>query len=398
MTAVNDLIYLDNAATTPLNPKALDAMLPYLTGSYGNPSASYSLARSAQRALDDARVSVARVLGCRTSDVVFTSGGTESINAALRGVAFAQMKARAGNHVITTEVEHDSVLRTCNYLEQYGFDVTYLSVDGYGRVAAEDVARAMTDRTVLVSVMLANNEVGTLQPVAEIAEAVRARARDLRKRVPVHTDAVQAPGLLPLNVDSLAVDLLSLSGHKFGGPKGSGVLYIRRGVPYAPQLTGGGQERQRRAGTENVAGAVGLAVALNEAEQARDEAVARMTTLRDWLIEAILAAVPDARLNGHAVERLANNVNVSFPGVRGDELVLSLDKLGIAASAGAACGAQTWEPSHVLLAMGLRMPEAVGGLRLTLSASTTREELEAVMQRLPRAVESLRPLATTSPG
>ncbi len=390
---MNDLIYLDNAATTPLNPKALDAMMPFLTGSFGNPSASYGLARKAQEAIDQSRATVARVLGSRTSDVMFTSGGTESINAALRGVAFAQMKARAGNHIITTEVEHDSVLRTCNYLEQYGFEVTYLHVDEYGRVSVDDVVNAITESTVLVSVMLANNEVGTLQPVAEIAQSVRTRARELHKRVPVHTDAVQAPGLLPLNVDDLGVDLLSLSGHKFGGPKGSGVLYIRRGVPFAPQQTGGGQERQRRAGTENVAGAIGLATALEDAEASREASVEDISKLRDKLIEAVLAAVPDSRLNGDPMNRLANNVNVSFPGVRGDDLVLELDKLGIAASAGAACGQQTWEPSHVLLAMGLTMPEAVGGLRLTLSADTTEAEIDAVVQRLPGAVESLRPVA-----
>jgi cysteine desulfurase len=326
---------------------------------------------------------------------VFTSGGTESINAALRGVAFAQMKARAGNHVITTEVEHDAVIRTCAYLEQYGFEVTYLPVDQYGRVSTDDVLSAMNDRTVLVSVMLANNEVGTIQPVAEIARAVKERARELHKRVPEHTDAVQAPGLLALNVDELGVDLLSLSGHKFGGPKGSGVLYLRRGVPYAPQQTGGGQERQRRAGTENVAGAVGLAVALQGADSSREAAVEGMEKLRDKLTEAVLAAIPGTRLNGHPVERLASNVNISIPGVRGDELVLALDKLGIAASAGAACGSQTWEPSHVLLAMGLSMPEAVGGLRLTLSSATTDAEVDAVVQRLPGAVESLRPLAAT---
>jgi len=314
----------------------------------------------------------------------------------LRGVAFAQMKARAGNHLITTEVEHDAVLRTCNYLEQYGFEVTYLPVDEFGRVGADDVVRAMTERTVLVSVMLANNEVGTIQPVTEIARAVRARARELQKRVPVHTDGVQAPGLLPLNVDDLGVDLLSLSGHKFGGPKGSGVLYIRRGVPYAPQQTGGGQERQRRAGTENVAGAVGLATALEEANRLREATAEGISNLRDRLIEAVLAAVPGSRLNGHPTQRLASNVNVSIPGVRGDDLVLELDKLGIAASAGAACGSQTWEPSHVLLAMGLSMPDAVGGLRLTLSAATTEAEIDAVIQRLPGAVENLRPLAAAT--
>jgi cysteine desulfurase len=292
-------------------------------------------------------------------------------------------------------VEHHAVLHTCNYLEQYGFEVTYLPVDEYGSVDPDDVARAMTDRTVLVSVMLANNEVGTVEPVAEVARAVRERARQLHKRVPLHSDAVQAPGLLPLNVDELGVDLLSLSGHKFGGPKGSGVLYIRRGVPYAPQQTGGGQERQRRAGTENVAGAVGLATALEAAETGRDSAVAGMAMLRDRLTEAVLAAGPGSRLNGHPTQRLANNVNVSFPGVRGDDLVRALDRLGVAASAGAACGSQTWEPSHVLLAMGMSMPEAVGGLRLTLSSATTDAEIEAVAQRLPAALESLRPLAAT---
>jgi cysteine desulfurase len=390
---VTDQIYLDYAATTPLHPQALEAMLPYLTGRFGNPSATYGLARQAQKAIDDARKAVAAVLGCRSSDIVFTSGGTESINTALKGVAFAQKKARAGNHIVTTEVEHHAVLHTCNYLEQYGFDVTYLPVDAYGRVEPDDVARAITERTVLVSVMQANNEVGTIEPIAAIASAVGERARALRKRIPLHTDAVQAPGTLPVRVDELGVDLLSLSGHKFGGPKGSGVLFLRRGTPFAPQLSGGGQERQRRAGTENVAGIVGIATALSIAEESREASVARVSKLRDRLIEALVTQIPDAKLNGHPTDRLANNVNVSFRGVRGDELVLALDKLGIAASAGAACGSSTWEPSHVLLAMGLSMSEAVGGLRLSLSGETTDEEVDAVLRVLPDAVRALRPLA-----
>jgi cysteine desulfurase len=387
------LIYLDNAATTPLNPKALEAMLPYLTHAFGNASATYSLARHAQKAIDDSRKTVAAVLGCRTSDIIFTSGGTESINTALKGVAFAQRKARAGNHIVTTEAEHHAVLHTCNYLEQFGFEVTYLPVDSIARVDPDDVARAINDRTVLVSVMLANNEVGTIQPVSDIAAVVAERGRQLQKRIPVHTDAVQAPGALPMDVAALNVDLLSVSGHKFGGPKGTGALFVRRGTPFAPQLSGGGQERQRRAGTENVAGIVGMAAAMELADGSREQYVQHCTRLRDRMIESILSTIPDARLNGDPVERLAGNVNVSFRGVRGDQLVLVLDREGIAASAGAACGSSTWEPSHVLLAMGLSMPDAVGGLRLTLSADTTDSDIDDVVRVLPGAVRDLRPLA-----
>ena len=384
------MIYLDNAASTPLHPQALEAMLPYLTGSYGNPSATYGAAREAQKAIDDARITVASLLHCRTSDIVFTSGGTESVNSALRGVAFALKKSRAGNHIVTTAVEHHAVIHTCNYLEEFGFEITYVPVDGYGRVDPDDVARAITDRTILVSMMLANNEVGTIEPVAETAKAVGQRAKALGKRIPVHTDAVQAPGMLPIDVEALGVDLLSLSGHKFRGPKGTGVLVLRRGTPFVSQTTGGGQERQRRAGTENVAGIVGQAVALRIAEEQRESNVARCIELRDWLTAAIIDSVPDARLNGHPTERLPNNVNVSLRGVRGDELVQALDKSGVAASAGAACGMLTWEPSHVLLAMGLPMPEAVGGLRLTLASTNTEAELDEFVRVLPSAVASLR--------
>lgn len=384
------MIYLDHAATTPLHPKALEAMLPYLSGNFGNPSAAYSSARQAQKAIDDARKSVADVLHSRPSDVVFTSGGTESVNTAIKGVAFALKKARAGNHIVTTEVEHHAVLHTCNYLEEFGFRITYVPVDREGRVDPQEIADAVTDQTILVSVMLANNEVGTIQPLAEITRLVAARGRDLRKRIPVHTDAIQAPGSLSLNVDEFGVDLLSLSGHKFGGPKGSGVLYIRRGIPFVSQLTGGGQERQRRAGTENVAGIVGLATALQIADSQREAYAAACTGLRNRLISSILAAVPDSRLNGHPTERLANNVNLSIRGVRGDELVKALDKANIAASAGAACGSSTWEPSHVLLAMGLSMPDAVGGLRLSLAPSNTEAELDELLRVLPGAVSKLR--------
>jgi len=384
------MIYLDNAATTPLHPRALEAMMPYLTERFGNPSATYSLARQASRAVEDARRSVASVLGCRPSDIVFTSGGTESINTALRGGAFAQKKARAGNHVVTTTIEHHAVHHSCNYLEQFGFDVTYVGVDSNGVVDPDEVAGAINERTVLVSVMLANNEVGTIEPISEIAAVVGERGRSLRKRIPFHTDAVQAPGALELDVDRLGVDLLSLSGHKFGGPKGTGVLYIRRGTPFVSQMSGGGQERQRRAGTENVAGVVGQAVALELAEEGRESYVAGTTALRDALTRRLLASVPDSRPNGHPSERLPNNANISFRGVRGDDLVLALDKNDVATSAGAACGSSTWEPSHVLLAMGLSMPEAVGSLRLTLSAANTAAEVERVSALIPDAVATLR--------
>jgi cysteine desulfurase len=285
------------------------------------------------------------------------------------------------------------VIHTCNYLEEFGFEVTYVPVDRFGRVDPDDVARAVTDRTVIVSVMLANNEVGTIEPVAEAAKLVAERARSLKLRIPFHTDAVQAPGALPIDVDELGVDLLSLSAHKFCGPKGAGVLYIRRGTPFVAQLSGGGQERQRRAGTENVAAIVGQGVALEIAEEQRPSYVEACSALRDQLIECILEAMPDARLNGEAGNRLANNVNISFRGVRGDQLVTALDKTGIAASAGAACGSSTWEPSHVLLAMGLGMPDAVGGLRLTLSPENTTAEIDELLRVLPGAVHHLRPIA-----
>ncbi len=384
------MIYLDHAATTALHPVVLEVMLPYLSGHFGNPSASYSLAREAQKAIDDARKGVAAVLNCRPADTVFTSGGTESINTALKGVAFAQKKARAGNHIVTTAIEHHAVIHTSNYLEQFGFEVTYVPVDGMGLVDPEDVARAVTDQTVLVSVMLANNEVGTLQPVAETAKLVAERGRTLSKRIPFHTDAVQAPGLLPVDIDALGVDLLSLSGHKFGGPKGSGLLYIRRGTPFVSQSTGGGQERQRRAGTENVAGSVGLSTALAIAEDNRPAQVETCLRLRGRLTDGILESIADSRLNGDPVERLASNVNISIRGLRGDDLVQALDKAGIAASAGAACGMSSWEPSHVLLAMGLSMPEAVSGLRLTLSAGNTEAEIDEVLDVLPTVIENLR--------
>jgi len=386
---MSGLIYFDHAATTPLHPRVLEAMLPYLRERFGNPSGTYALAREAQRALDQARRSVADVLGCRSTEVVFTSGGSESINTALRGVAFAQKKARVGDHVVTTAVEHHAVLHTCEYLEEFGLEVTYVPVDQHGLADPDEVVRAVNERTVLVSVMAANNEVGTIEPVAEIARALRERGRALGRRIPFHTDAVQAPGMLDLNVEALGVDLLSLSAHKFYGPKGAGVLYLRRGTPFLPQQSGGGQERQRRAGTEDVAGIVGTGVALRLAEEGREANSRGCRALRDRLSEGILTRIPGSQLNGHPERHLANNVNVSFRGVEGEALLARLDEVGIAASSGAACGSSTWEPSHVLIAMGLPLETAVGSLRLTLGPSNTKEEVDYLLGVLPDLVRSL---------
>ena len=394
---MSGLIYFDHAATTPLHPRVLEAMLPYLKERFGNPSGTYALAREAQRALDQARRSVADVLGCRSTEVTFTSGGSESINTALKGVAFAQKKAGVGDHVVTTAVEHHAVLHTCEYLELFGFEVTYVPVDSHGLADPDEVVRVVNERTVLVSVMAANNEVGTIEPVAEIARGLRERGRALRRRIPLHSDAVQAPGMLDLNVEALGVDLLSLSAHKFYGPKGAGVLYVRRGTPFLPQQSGGGQERQRRAGTEDVAGIVGTGVALRLAEEGREANSRACRALRDRLAEGILTRITGSQLNGHPERRLANNVNVSFRGVEGEALLALLDGVGIAASSGAACGSSTWEPSHVLIAMGLPLEMAVGSLRLTLGPSNTEAEVDYLLSVLPDLVLSLREPAGPRP-
>lgn len=387
---MNKLVYFDHAATTPLRPAALEAVLPYLGERFGNPSANYRLAGEALAAIDEARRTVAEALACRPTEIIFTSGGSESINSALKGVAFAQKKARVGNHIVTSTVEHHAVLHTCEYLEKFGFDVTYVPVDRFGQVDPDEIGAAVQERTVLVSLMTANNEVGTIEPVAEAARAVRERAHSLGRRIPFHTDAVQAACGLDVSVDALGVDLLSLSAHKFGGPKGVGVLFLRRGTPFLPQQSGGGQERQRRAGTENVAGIVGLGVALRLAVQEKDEASRVCRGLRDRLIKGALARVPATRLNGHPERRLPNNVNLSFPGVEGETLLARLDDLNIAASSGAACGSSSWEPSHVLLAMGVPLDAAVGSLRLTVGPTNTVEEVDYLLEVLPPLVAGLR--------
>ena len=379
-------IYLDHAATTRLHPKALEAMLPFLGDAFGNPSGSYGLGRQAARALDDARHSVAEVLNARPQEVVFTGPGTESINAAIKGVALAQKLAGLGDHVVTTTAEHHAVLHSCDWLEKFGFDVTYVPVDSFGMARPEQVAAAVKERTVLVSVMLANNEVGTVNPVARIADAVRERGKALKRRIAVHTDGVQGANALELDVQKLGVDLLSLSAHKFSGPKGAGLLYMRRGTPFLSMQSGGGQERQRRAGTENVAGVVGTAVALREAQAGHEKYVRACRRLSGRLAEGVLGTVPNATVNGHPEQRLPNNVHFSFEGARSDSILSALDKLGIAASAGSACNSATWEPSHVLVAMGLPLMKAAGALRLTVGPENTEAEVDRMLEVLPDVV------------
>jgi cysteine desulfurase len=321
---------------------------------------------------------------------VFTAAGTESINLAIKGVAFAQKLAGMGNHIVTCSTEHHAVLHSCEYLEHFGFETTYVPADEYGMVSPESVAAAVTDRSILVSVMLANNEVGTINPVADIATAVRERGRKMRRRIAVHTDAVQAANSLELNVGALGVDLLSLSSHKFYGPKGMGVLYVRGGTPFQPLQSGGGQERQRRAGTENVAGMMGTAAALRLAQGNRADYTKSSRRLRDRIVGGVLKSVPGASLNGHPKRRLANNAHFSFDGAESDDMLAALDKLGVAASAGSACTSATWEPSHVLVAMGMPLSRAVAALRLTVGPDNTDEDVDHLLSVLPGVVAESR--------
>ena len=388
------LIYMDHAATTPVRSEALDAMLPYFGVSYGNPSSIYTLAQESRNAVDTARQTISRLIGCRISELIFTSGGTESDNTALKGVAFALKNV--GNHIITTAIEHHAILHTCHQLEQFGFDVTYLPVDNDGLVDPEDVARAITDRTILVSVMLANNEIGTIEPVAEISKVVKREARRLDRNIIVHTDAVQGAGFLDLNVKELGVDLMSISAHKFYGPKGVGALYIKRGTPFEPQLMGGGQERERRSGTENVPGIVGMAEAFRLASLERETNSARCSEMRDRIIEGLQERVEQTRLNGHPTKRLPNNVNISFQAVEGEPILLGLDFAGISASSGSACSSASLEPSHVLLAIGLNAELAQGSVRITLGKDNTNQDVDYLLSVIPELVNRLRAMPSLS--
>ena len=387
---VEGTVYLDHAGTTPLDSKVLEAMVPYFTQHFGNPSSLHSVGQEARYALDEARERVAGVLNCRPREIVFTAGGTESDNAAIHGVATALHET--GNHIVTSSVEHHAVLHACQYLESQGFEVTYLSVDADGMVQPEAVYNAINERTTLVSIMYGNNEIGTINPISEIAKSVKKRAEELSRTIVFHTDAVQAAGYLSLDVAELGVDLLSLSGHKFHGPKGTGVLYMKRGSPYLPLIHGGGQERDRRSGTENIPGIIGLSLALEAADTVREETSQRCAALRDRIIDSVLQQIPGSRLNGHATQRLPNNANFSFTGVEGEPILLGLDVARIAASSGSACSSGSLEPSHVLLALGQSAEIARGSLRLTLGRDNTEDEVEYLLGVLVGLVQRLRQL------
>ncbi len=378
-------VYMDNAATTRVSKPVLEAMLPYLTEVYGNPSSVHSFGRDARRALDHAREQVASALGAEPREIYFTGCGTESDNWAIRGGAYARKSK--GKHLVTSAIEHHAVLHAMMQLEAEGFEVTYLPVDEYGLVNPEDLEKAMRPDTTLVSIMMANNEIGTIQPIEALAKIAKAHGALF------HTDAVQAIGAIELDVHALGVDMLSLSGHKFHAPKGIGALYLKKGVRINTLLQGGAQERKQRPGTENIASIVGMGVAIERAVSTLKERNAYLLPHRDRMIEGILSAIPETRLNGHATKRLPNNVNVSVRYIEGEALLLSLDIAGIAASSGSACTSGSLDPSHVLLAIGLPHEIAHGSLRFSMSEETTPEEVEYVIAELKKIVERLRSLS-----
>lgn len=388
------MIYLDHAATTPLTPEVLEAMLPFLSDHYGNPSAPYGFGRGVREAVDAARGLVADLIGAKPSEILFTSGGTESDNLAIKGYAFANR--HLGDHIITSTVEHHAVLDPCRQLERdHGFRVTYLPVDEYGRVDPSSVQAALTDKTILVSIMAANNEIGTLQPIQAISNLLRSHSTPGRK-IAFHTDAVQLAGTAAINVKAMGVDLLTLSAHKIHGPKGSGVLYARRGLNLGAVNAGGGQEGGRRGGTENVAGIIGLAKALERSVDRLPVVQPHLRKLRDRLLQEIPKRVPGAFITGHPAERVANHASFYFEGVQAEAVVFNLDVCGISCSSRSACTTGDIEPSHVLLALGLPTNLAHGGIRLTVGESNTGEQIEQVLDVLPDVVASVRALATGS--
>lgn len=375
-------VYMDYAATTFVKPEVLDAMLPYFTEKFGNPSSFYEVSRITSKAIDEARAKVAKALNCEPSEIYFTGGGSEADNWAIKGIASAHKNK--GNHIITTKIEHHAVLHTCEYLEKLGFEITYLDVDSEGFINLEDLKNAITDKTILVSIMFANNEIGTLQPIKEIGQICKERG------VYFHTDAVQAVGNVPIDVKNMNIDMLSLAGHKIYGPKGIGVLYIRKGIRIHNLIHGGGQERGRRAGTENIAGIIGISKAIELATENLPEHMAKLTKLRDKLIDGLLK-IPYSRLNGpRGDKRLPGNVNICFKYIEGESILLSLDFEGVAASSGSACTSGSLDPSHVLLAIGLPHEIAHGSLRLTMGDYTTEEDVDYVLEVLPPIIQRLR--------
>ena len=379
------IIYMDHSATTYVRKEVVEAMAPYHAEHFGNPSSIYSIARESKKTIDAARAQVAQALGAEPDEIYFTSGGSESDNWAIKGVAFANRKK--GNHIITSKIEHHAVLHTCEYLEKEGFTVTYLPVDQYGLVDPAELEKAITDKTILISIMYANNEIGTIEPIAELGAIAR------RHKVPFHTDAVQAVGNIPIDVKAQNIDLLSLSAHKFYGPKGTGVLYIRKGTRIDNLIHGGGQERRRRAGTENIAGIVGLGKAIELATADIEGHNTKIRALRDRLMSGILAKIPNSRLNGHPEKRLPGNINISFEFIEGESMLLWLDDEGICASTGSACTSGSLEPSHVLLATGLPVEISHGSLRLTLGNVNTDADVDFVLEVLPKVVTRLREMS-----
>jgi cysteine desulfurase len=376
-----EFTYLDHSATTPTDPRVVEAMMPYWTSIFGNASSLHSAGKAAKAALQTAREMIATVLNCDPAEILFTSGGTESDNLALRGVAYGMRARGRGKHILISAVEHHAVLDVAKELADEGFEVTFLPVDAYGRVSVETVLDALRDDSILVSVMYANNEVGTINPISEIGAALK------KRRIPFHTDVVQAPGLLPLGVKALNVDLLSLSAHKFYGPKGIGALYIRRALPLKSQIIGGGQQNHRRGGTEPIALIVGLAGALQLAEAERQETVARLIPLRDEMIRRIVETIPEAELTGHPTERLAGHSSFTMRGLNGDSILLDLNEVGIGASGGSACTTGQQEPSHVLLAMGVHPDRLMGQMRFVLGKHSTIEDVNLLIYHLKSLVE-----------
>ncbi len=379
------VIYLDNAATTKTAPEVVEAMLPYFTEFYGNASTIYGLGSSSKKAMNESREAIASALGAKTEEVYFTAGGSESDNWALKATAEAY-KAK-GNHIITTKIEHHAILHTCEWLEKHGFEVTYLNVDENGVVKMDELKAAIRPTTILISVMFANNEIGTIEPIKEIGALAHENG------ILFHTDAVQAFGQVPINVDEMNIDMLSASGHKLNGPKGIGFLYIRKGVKIRSFVHGGAQERKRRAGTENIPGIVGLGAATKRAVANMAAKTAHEVELRDYMIDRILAEVPNTKLNGHRTDRLPNNCNFSFEFIEGESLLIMLDMEGICGSSGSACTSGSLDPSHVLLAIGLPHEKAHGSLRLTLSEETTKEDIDFTIEQVKRIVAQLRSMS-----